>query len=108
MSDRSTGRITQHGFRDEVQKLMAVPQDHILAVPRDNWRKLASELEEDDGRLCKELARELQISDTDLRKCQVSVRFRKRKYLPPYVCVCVCVCVCVISLCCHHIRRSSS
>ena len=70
MTDSSSGKITRQGITDEVQKLMVVPQGHVLTLPRGKLHHLAMVLEE-GGQTWKELGRQLQISDEKLYKFQV-------------------------------------
>ena len=71
MTESSSGTITRRGITDEVQKLLVVPKDHVLALSRKKWRLLALRLMKDSQGAWQQLGNELQISDEDL--CQLEV-----------------------------------
>ena len=75
MVDKSSGTINRPGIKDQVQRLLVVPPDHVLTLPRKKLRRLAMELEEDGPKLLKHLGQELQIDDDDLFNFRVSLRF---------------------------------
>ena len=71
--DSSSSIITRQGFCDEVQKLLVVPQDHVLALPHKKWCFLAMELKKCGPEEWKSLGQHLQISNEDLCELEVIV-----------------------------------
>ena len=74
MTDSSSGEISLQGIVDEVQDLLVVPQDHILALPREKLHHFAMELEEEDKKSWKRLAQELDMDHEKIYKFLVSLR----------------------------------
>ena len=75
MKDNSSGTLARLGFKDQVQRLLVIPQDHILTLPRKKLRRFAIKLEEGDSKSLERFGRELQIDDDDLYDFCVSLRF---------------------------------
>ena len=75
MKDNSSGTLAQLNFKDQVQRLLVIPQDHILTLPRKKLRRFARKLEEGDSKLLEHFGRELQIDEDDLDDFCVSLRF---------------------------------
>ena len=74
MTDSSSGEISLQGIVDEVQDLLVVPQDHILALPREKWHHFAMELEEEDKKSWKRIAQEHDMDHGKIYKFLVSLR----------------------------------
>ena len=72
MTDSSSVTITQRGITDDMRKLLVVPQNHILALPRKKWLRLSMELKKDGQDIWQHLGRKLQISEDDLCELEVS------------------------------------
>ena len=75
MKDNSSGTLARLGFKDQVQRLLVIPQDHILTLPRKKLRRIAIKLEEGDSKSLEHFGRELQIDDDNLYDFCVSPRF---------------------------------